>query len=325
MRPSTPGVAEKLHEEVTVIVLNDIPGQMCNQIWSFAHFAALGLERKVRLVVPFFGGYAHLFPNIDVFGNLKFPKQKSRLYVAAVTRIFKILRKLPRFVKNAGRIYALDRNWGFEDWPDGQFARPNSITLLSGWHHRKPLPDLRPWRNDLRLLLRPQTDVCEKVDGVVALARERSSWLVGVHMRRGDFKDYADGRYYYSLDQYGAMMRSVRDAHGGGVVFLVCSNEPVPAHEWPDLDIETIPQSSSIEDWYGLTRCDALFGPISTFSMWASFYGDVPIRFVFDAKEPLDLALAEPVIGWNRLADGTELRLPDDLVKRFAAWNPAVS
>ena len=89
---------------------------------------------------------------------------------------------------------------------------------------------------------------------------ERSSWLVGVHMRRGDFKDYADGRYYYSLDQYGAMMRSVRDAHGGDVVFLVCSNEPVSAYEWPDLDIETIPQSSSIEDWYALTRCDALFG-----------------------------------------------------------------
>ena len=70
---------------------------------------------------------------------------------------------------------------------------------------------------------------------------------------------------------------------------------------------------------------DALFGPISTFSMWASFYGDVPIRFVFDAEEPLDLALAEPVIGWNRLADGTELSLPDEIAKRFATWNPAVS
>ncbi len=35
-----------------------------------------------------------------------------------------------------------------------------------------------------------------------------------------------------------------------------------------------------IEDMYALASCDYLIGPPSTFTMWASFYGKVPLNII---------------------------------------------
>jgi hypothetical protein len=37
-------------------------------------------------------------------------------------------------------------------------------------------------------------------------------------------------------------------------------------------------RGSAVEDLYSLARCDYLLGPPSTFSLWASFYGNVPLH-----------------------------------------------
>ena len=45
-----------------------------------------------------------------------------------------------------------------------------------------------------------------------------------------------------------------------------------------------------IEDMYGFARCDYLIGPLSTFTMWASFYGGVPLNTIRFADQLLKLA-----------------------------------
>jgi hypothetical protein len=34
---------------------------------------------------------------------------------------------------------------------------------------------------------------------------------------------------------------------------------------------------SPVGDLYALAQCDYIFGPVSTFSQWASFYGNKPL------------------------------------------------
>jgi hypothetical protein len=41
---------------------------------------------------------------------------------------------------------------------------------------------------------------------------------------------------------------------------------------------------------YALASCDYIVGPPSTFSLWASFYGQVPLCFLQKPDEPLALA-----------------------------------
>jgi len=41
---------------------------------------------------------------------------------------------------------------------------------------------------------------------------------------------------------------------------------------------------SAVGDMCALAKCDYIFGPLSTFSMWASFYGNKPLFLIHDSK-----------------------------------------
>jgi hypothetical protein len=60
------------------------------------------------------------------------------------------------------------------------------------------------------------------------------------------------------------------------VAFLVCSDEPRSAAEFPGLTIG-FGTPSPVADLYALAKCDYIIGPPSTFSQWASFYGSKPL------------------------------------------------
>ncbi|GAC1589984.1 MAG: hypothetical protein NVS3B25_08050 [Hymenobacter sp.] len=57
---------------------------------------------------------------------------------------------------------------------------------------------------------------------------------------------------------------------------MLCSNEPIPAADFDDFDTGRA-TNHYVEDLYAMAGCDYLIGPLSTYSMWASFYGRVPI------------------------------------------------
>ena len=45
---------------------------------------------------------------------------------------------------------------------------------------------------------------------------------------------------------------------------------------------------SSVGDLYALARCDYIFGPVSTFSQWASFYGDKPLFHLHESNDRVE-------------------------------------
>jgi len=45
-----------------------------------------------------------------------------------------------------------------------------------------------------------------------------------------------------------------------------------------------------IEDMYAFARCDYLIGPPSTFTLWASFYGCVPLNLIRSSDQRQALA-----------------------------------
>jgi hypothetical protein len=45
-----------------------------------------------------------------------------------------------------------------------------------------------------------------------------------------------------------------------------------------------------VQDMYALARCDYLLGPPSTFTIWSSFYGRVPLCHVESPDQELALA-----------------------------------
>lgn len=43
-----------------------------------------------------------------------------------------------------------------------------------------------------------------------------------------------------------------------------------------------------IEDLYAFAKTDLLMGPPSTFTLWASFYGDVPLSMMSTSDQEID-------------------------------------
>lgn len=97
-----------------------------------------------------------------------------------------------------------------------------------------------------------------------------------------------DGRYFYSLEQYASVMRRIVDQlPNQRIKFLVCSNAHYVPGVFDGLDV-TQGTGHITEDMYALAETDMIFGPPSTYTGWASFYGDRPVTFLESAEEPFD-------------------------------------
>jgi len=117
--------------------------------------------------------------------------------------------------------------------------------------------------------------------------------LLGLHIRRGDYRRWHGGRYFYTDAQYTAVVSRYTAQLPTPPLVIVCGNDP-------DLDEATfrraLPSATVIfakgnpaEDLYLLSRCDRLIGAPSTFTLVASMYRDVPLYWIEEPdKAPTD-------------------------------------
>jgi len=104
-----------------------------------------------------------------------------------------------------------------------------------------------------------------------------SEFVIGVHVRRGDYKVFCDGRYFFDDDVYLRIAIEAVVAKGldpSKVVIIGFSNEDL---DWPDetAGVRILTERGKWwEDFLGLSLCDLIVGPPSTFSGSAAFAGD---------------------------------------------------
>lgn len=88
------------------------------------------------------------------------------------------------------------------------------------------------------------------------------------------------------------MKRVERQLAPNKVVFLVCSNAKHSREEFGDLSI-VYGNGDIIEDMYSFAEVDFLMGPPSTYTLWASFYGQVPLCHLETADQQIDTSAIE--------------------------------
>lgn len=123
--------------------------------------------------------------------------------------------------------------------------------------------------------------------GIINEQRSGGKVLVGVHIRRTDYKEYLNGRYYYSLSFYKQVIARLSELIGErNAYFVIFSDETI------QIDLPNCTQSNGT--WYqdldSMSNCDYLIGPPSTFSCWASYMGNVPQYFIKDTERTIQLS-----------------------------------
>lgn len=268
-----------VYRDRVMIIIMDSPGQLCNQLWSYSPLIAKAKEDKQTIYINGFYDYKNHFPNLSQHKFIRFinPKWSDCLESALRT-----------FVKTDGVSAELPGR---------------SSVVFSSWS----LPQ------DTQRFIRNADFIREvfKIPNGLGFERQSTDVVIGMHVRRGDYKYWNNGKYYYTNNYYAAIAEALQSQLKGNIKFFIASNEPT------DELLSKIPNSfslniSAISDLQSLSMCDYIFGPPSTFSMWASFYGQVPCKFILPDDEVWSINDFEPIIAQNLFSSGKRLKFRQD-------------
>lgn len=276
-----------------LIVIAEKWFQLGNRLFAMGHFIGAAVAGGFKIVNPAFADYAAYFESTRYDLWCRFPalSEGRRTWAAQsrwpARRLEPLAQRLSGLLQkhhlNNRLVRAVTVGLQDEfrlDRPDFQrWARRTCFLMVHGWSFRDP-ERFESHADVIRHHFTPIAELREQVWQVSATARAQCEILVGVHIRHGDYLVHLDGKYYYETALYAAWMKQIVALFPGQRVgFLVCSNAPQDPAQFAGLN--WMPGAGQlVVDMYSLAACDRIIGPPSTFSQWASFYGQRPLCIV---------------------------------------------
>jgi hypothetical protein len=245
--------------------------QMCNNLLQFAHVYAWGRKHGQRVISMRFS-YKYPYFKIQQTRYAGFFWYLFAKYAAALKLLHTVSFK--RADHREEKIHYMESHRHFV--VSGWFARFYDEFL----EYRDEICDLFQLREEYMEPLRKRMEVAMSGTGANALR-------LGLHIRRGDYKDFYGGKYFYDNATYAAYVMEYARQHVGKdiVVFISTNDKTVSVSDFEKLcqscksSIKFImmPENNPAQDMVMLSECDAIIGPPSTFSLTASMYHDIPL------------------------------------------------
>ena len=161
------------------------------------------------------------------------------------------------------------------------------MLVVTGWEaHWYDL--FLKYKSEILALFAFRPEIEEKVVEVM----NHEDMILGVHIRRGDYATFYDGKFFFSDEQYVGVIRRFLALHPDRQVrVFICGNDPkldkdYYRQELPSCEV-VFPDGNPGEDLCLLSHCDYLIGAPSTFSLVAAMYHDRPLYWMMDADAPL--------------------------------------
>jgi hypothetical protein len=275
-------------------------GRLANRLVLFANFVAFAEEHGYRLGNCTFHSYAHLFETTrrDIYCRYPVPPRRSLLdMIPGVAPVIRKTRLFTHGVRMAcllsERLPVLGRGtMTFREAHGVELEKPEvharmreaSRVFIMGWAFRAP-GYVERHAGKIRAYFQPVQPHERASRETVERLRRDAQVVVGVHIRHGDYRTWRGGKYFFDLARYAAWMKELADQFPGRkTAFLVCSDEPRHEREFPGLSVG-FGSGVAVEDLCALARCDYVMGPVSSFSQWASFYGDKPLFHLRDRND----------------------------------------
>ena len=278
---------------------------MANQLWNYASIYAYALERNAELTNPSFFEYGEylnmratpntLFRILFFLPFRNYTKRKTSFKRKVWRRFYAWYAALVLCIADGKVVYADPRD------PRPHYLPPSAATeqtidsiektsdtiYFYGWLFRNPV-GLEKYRREIAEHFAPRRDIQESVARDVKGLRENYAYIVGVHVRQGDYKNWRGGKYFVEqkrvrkiLDEY--LIKSGKDAEQ--TCFIVTSDGPIATDLFKGLHI-FVSKDNAVHDLFLLSKTDVVIGANSTFGAFASYYGNIP--FVVMTNEEMD-------------------------------------
>lgn len=246
------------------MVIIDKPGQTCNRFWSYLDIIGYSIKRKTKVYILFWDSSLKYYNNLLNGEYTSFP-----LYSKLLINLF----GEKRYLKIINKIFN-NRIVSF-------IYKTLNVNIIIAWNNRASYKYYPSEMNKIKDIFRPNQNICDDVEGILQEYKNKNYFIIGVHIRRGDYKYWEHGKYYFELKDYASHMIKVSELYNDKkLVFFISTNEPYLGDVFKGINTFKIPNATVAHDLYALSLCDRILGPLSTFSRWASFYGHVPLCFI---------------------------------------------
>lgn len=225
-------------------------GQLCNQIYTISAAYTIAIENNEKLIIPIVSKEL-----IENFPNLPMINRNFRIYNSALSGFFVLIAKIVTKIKKSEELKKYCKNKHvniFFDWKG--FLDYNLLKL-----HRQECVNLFEFSDYVKSNnKRTDFDHC----------------IIAVHMRRGDYKTFSNGEYYYSDNEYINWMEQL-SIQNDNILFYLFSNEMIDESHFTSTNINfNVIRGDKFSDLYRMSQCDYIMGPPSSFSVWAARFGN---------------------------------------------------
>lgn len=285
-----------------MFILSKKYGRLCNRLFNSAHVLASAIEHKHQFVNLAFYDYACYFQSTsqDIF--CRFPIQSS--FIQNHSKVGKLLyyvaymlSTLFRYLESIGIKFNKLKTVSASEYKDGcnldnilpnEIANSNQVVFFQGF----PIlafNSLEKHGDEVRKYFTPSTIYLNNIRALIADLRKDCDLLIGVVIRHGDYREYLSGRYFYTLDKYSQFMQQLQSAFPDKKLkFLICSDDNQNLSAFENFDFY-FRSGHMIENLYSLAECDYIISPPSTYGMWASFFGKVPLYIIQDPEKSISI------------------------------------
>jgi len=251
----------------------DYTGRLGNRLRLLTHLAAAALEYGLTISNPAFWKYRHEFEAWKRNGLNFFPGHSE---VPVPARLERVLRGgACRLADWAGMVPGLPSKVGWLRCRDEEQVDlaspgfreklaqgPQNLFLWGYNFHGARL--VQKHRQELLRLFRARNAV-----------HPAGGLRIGLHARRGDYRGWSGGRFFFEWDRYLGWVRQAREVWAQrSPRIVIFSDEKVPEEILREPGVESA-QGSPGQDLFLMASCDVILGPPSSFSDWAAWYGGV--------------------------------------------------
>ena len=273
-------------------IICDAPGQTCNRLWTYVTSVAECIAEHKKMAILFFDWTIEDFPALLHCPFIYFPLY-HKWY----------LERGNGWNNYKGLTWKLTHN---KTW-DNTFK---FFGCKKGWSLRRDTRYIQQTLPELKQIFRPKDEIMQKAERMVSELRQENDLVIGVHIRRGDYATWNDGRFFFELEQYHQFMLRIQQLYSDKRVgFFISSNEDFAADLFTDCRCRRVGKepSGAILDLYTLSLCDCIVGPVSSYSRWASFIGEVPLCFLESKDQQFTDDSFSKIVDFFHFENGKEI------------------
>ncbi|RBL93322.1 alpha-1,2-fucosyltransferase [Chitinophaga flava] len=251
-----------------MVVLTKLYGQTSNNFLQFIHLDSFCRENNIPFHSPYFRKYFDQYPALQSYG-VNYSKVLMKFFIR--TKLYKEFSFVDDTQISAYKNAILTRKRLFcEGW---YFSSKETVEKNRSLYQQLFTPNI------------DQQDFHNKY-----LKKENNETIIGVHIRRGDYKEFQGGEYYFEddvyIDKIKQLLNNLNTPHK---VIIFTNDDALNKANYTQHFNVLFSENPVHVDHFLMSRCDYLIGPVSSFSLWASYIGETPLFHIRTANDVVTL------------------------------------